>query len=313
MTLNAFLKSLLLMPLFETPGDGGAGGGTGTGADAGGTGAAGTGTGTAAGTAATGTAAGTSTAQPGAASGFTYKEDRSDWVPKHRFNEVNGQAQRARQLETELEVEKRRVQALSGVIPADPGSEKQRAIDAAFRAQYPHLVPLLDLSKEQIEALTSVPDQISRVGDSEKREWARLGKSQMTSLYAQVAESIGADSLNSDQQQDLQAGFANWFRARCGAEIQASEDGISDTLQRYEDGDPELMKEFVKRYTANWVEPARRRVTQQTLTRTRPTPNSQGRTQVTSVKRPEKFKNLDERIEYAASLAKERGVSFADR
>lgn len=314
MTLNALLKTLLF-PLLESPGDGGAGGGTGAGDGAGGTGAAGTGTGTADSTAAAAAAAAAASAQPGAGtSGFNYKEDRSKWIPPHRFNEVNTRAQRAVELEAGIAERDRKIAALAGVSPADPGSEKAKQIDAAFRAQYPHLVPLLDLKPEQIEALVKTPDQVKSAGDAEKRAWMRHGKSQMTSLYSQVAEAFGADALNDDQKQDLQAGFGTWFRAKCNAEVKASEDGVSTTLQRWEDGDPEVLKEFVKRYTSNWVEPARRRVTQQSLTRTRPTPNSQGRTQVTSVKRPDSFKDLDARIAYAAQLGKENGaLKFADR
>lgn len=307
MTLFALFGRLQL-PLFDATVDGSGGGGSGAGDAAA---AAATAATTAAGT----TGAAASTAQPGAASsGFSYKEDRSDWVPKHRFNEVNTQAQEAKTLREQIKDRDLKIAALAGVTPAEPGADRKKAIDAAFREQYPHLVPLLDLPKEAIERLTQVPQQVDRVSESEKREWARHGKSQMTSLYGQVADAIGSDTLNKEQQSDLQVSFGSWFRARCQSEIDASPERISETLQRYEEGDPELLKEFVKRYTDNWVEPARRRVTQQTLTRTRPTPNSQGRAQVTSVKKPEVFKNLDERIDYAAKLGKANGsLQFTDR
>jgi hypothetical protein len=297
MTLNAFLR--ILMPLQETPaGD--------TNAPAAVPAAA-----VPASTTVPASAAASSTAQPGASTGFTYTEDRSKWIPPHRFNEVNTRAQEAATLREQIKERDAKIAALAGLTPADPGSDKAKAIDQAFRAQYPHLVPLLDMKKEDIERLTKTPEQVERASNAEKRESQRHGKSQLSALYSQVAESIGADKLSDDQQSDLKFSFGAWFRSKCAAEIEASSDGqTSATLQRYEDGDPELLKEFVKRYTANWIEPARRRVTQQTLTRTRPVPNSGGRTQVSTVQRPEKFKNLDERIEYAANLAKERGASF---
>lgn len=251
------------------------------------------------------------TAQP---TGFTYTEDRSKWIPPHRFNEVNEKARRASELEAQLAERDRKIAALAGVTPADPNSEKAKQIDAAFRAQYPHLVPLLDLSKEQIEALTRTPQALDRTSQIEAREWARHGKAQMASLYTQVADAIGADDLNDDQKGDLRESFSSWFKSRCISEARAQglespED--SPTFKRYEDGDPKLLEEFTQRYTSTWVDPVRRRLTQQTVTtRTRPVPNSGGRQQVTQTQRPEKFNSLDERLDYAAKLYKERGGAF---
>lgn len=267
----------------------------------------GTGTTAAGGTGATG--AGTS-AQPGAAAaqtGFTYTEDRSKWIPPHRLNEVTTRATRAEQ---ELENSRRQVQALAGVQPNDPNAAKTQQVKDAFFEMFPAFRHLDKLTDEQMQQILTTPSRVADVSNAESREWARHGKTQMTSLFAEVAAEIGAEELSADQKADLKDGFSTWFRNKCQAELHASDGAESATLQRYEDGDPNLLREYVKRHSSNWVEPARRKVTAQTLTRTRPVPNSAGRAQVTSLQRPEKFANMDERLDYAAKLAKERGVVF---
>lgn len=236
-----------------------------------------------------------------AATGFSYQEDRSKWIPPHRLNEETTKRQT---LETQLAEARGRVAALAGVTTPDSQTEKAAAVKKAFFEMFPHL------SEEKMGERDAVANTAKQ---AEAREWARHGKAQMGAIYTQVAEALGAESLNEDQQSDLKESFANWLRNTCAKEMQASGGESSATLAAYEDGDKKVVEAFVKRYTASWVEPARRKVTAQTLGRTRPVPDSTGRSQVTSVKRPEKFANIDERIAYASDLAAERGFHFDDR
>lgn len=271
--------------------------------------AGGTGSDSAAGTTgATGTT-GTSSSQASgtgqaATTGFTYQEDRGKWIPPHRLTEESSKRQsletRAAQLEAELKSERARVQALAGVTPQDPNAEKSEQIKAAFFQMFPQFKHLASLNDEQMQQLLRAPEGLSAAQSIEQREWQRHGKAQLTNLYSQVADAMGAESLNDDQQSDLRESFKSWLTGKCKSELQASNGAESETQSRYEAGDPKLIEEFAKRYTNNWVEPARRRVTAQTLTRTRNVPNSTGRSQVTSVNKVPAFKNLDERIDYAA-------------
>lgn len=305
---------LLRFPLLDAAGDG-----TGGGAAAGSTGTAGAGAGSggASGTPATGSgAAATGTGTPSgeaartgaATSGFTYKEDRSDWVPKHRFNEVNQKAARVTEYEAAIAERDRKIAALAGVTPQDPNATKTEQLRAAMVDLFPQLGHLKDLTDEQMQRLLQSPDQASRAVEIEQREQARHGKAQMTALYLEIAEHIGADELSADQKADLRDGFSSWLKAKCNAEIQST--GDSATLTRYENGDPDLLREFAKRHSANWVEPARRKLTANTVARTRPVPNSQGRAQVTSLQRPAKFANMDDRLDFAAKSYLERGGQF---
>ncbi len=121
---------------------------------------------------------------------------------------------------------------------------------------------------------------------------------------------MNQDKLEPEQEADLRDSFTSWFKGRAEQELNASDGQTSKTLQRYEDGDGTLLDEFVSRYVKTWVEPARRVSTARVVNRTRPTPNSGGRAQVTTLQRPDKFKSMDERLDFAVGLAKERGVQF---
>jgi hypothetical protein len=247
-------------------------------------------------------------APPATPTGFSYAEDRSRWIPPHRLTEESTKRQT---LESELSTTRAQLQALTGVTPKDPATLKAEEVKTAFTQLFPHLTPLLSMSKEQIEALSKTPDVASRAISQEQRQWQRHGKQQLATIYTDVADAMNIEKLDADQQQDLKDTFTSWLKGKTTSELRASNGEESATLNRYEEGDPELLKEFVTSYVKRWVEPARRTATSQAVIRTRPTPNSQGRTQVTSVKRPDKFNSLDERLDYAANLAKERGVQFA--
>lgn len=261
--------------------------------------------------------------QTGQPTAFIYKEDRSDWMPRHRFNEASTKAQT---LESQLAERDRQIAALTGNAKPDASEQKAAQIKDAFFA-LPGMGVLKKLAErmteDQIDSLLEVPNQVSASRQAEMRQWERHGNEQLNTVAEKVAEAIGSDSLDDDQKSDLRTSMSSWIKARATQELQQAVDRygekavsqdqrrFSETIRRYEDGDVKLLDEFVTRYTKNWVEPARRSATARTFTRTRPVPDSGGRTPVTSsIKRPNSFKSLDERIDFAANLAKERGVQF---
>jgi hypothetical protein len=101
--------------------------------------------------------------QPGAAAGaggnaektYNYKEDRSDWIPRHRLNETSGKltaAEKEREtLKAELESERKRVQALAGVTPKDPKEQQTTEIKEALYSMFPQLKTLENLTSDQLE------------------------------------------------------------------------------------------------------------------------------------------------------------------
>ncbi len=323
-------------PLLDEAGDGGAGGGTGTGS----TGAGASGqqqTGQSGQQGSQGSQA-SSTQQPGqgtqsgasndggqprtgASSGNGQQFDPKDFIPRHRFNEVST---KNRELETQLQDLNRRLTLALGGDVTDPDTAKANAVKEAF-FKLPGmgaLRKLAELSEDQLEGLLSVPQHVNTSRQAELRQWERHGNQVIDTISERVADAIGSESLNEDQKSDLRDNFSSWIRARARTElsqavdrygedaVQQDERRFSPTIRAYEDGDAKLLDEFVTRYTKNWVEPARRTATARTSTRTRPVPDGSGRSAVSTIQKPEKFNSLDERLEYAAKLAKERGVVF---
>jgi hypothetical protein len=246
----------------------------------------------------------------GATSGFTYAEDRSKWIPPHRFNEVSQKARQVEALTTQLSEAQRRVEALAGVAPTDAAEQKAANIKAALLELVPELRPFIELSPEQRDALLQTPQFLARSQSQEQRGWQKHGNTQVHSISDRIAEALNVDALDDDQVTDVRENFAGWLKAKASAELEATGGTESKTLDRYENGDEKLLDEFVARYTKNWVDPARRQGVARTVNRARPVPSSGGRQAVSTVTRPDKFNSLDDRIEFAAKLAKERGAVF---
>lgn len=241
--------------------------------------------------------------------GFTYKEDRSQWIPKHRFDEVSRNAARVTQLENDNRQAQARIQALAGVTPGNPDADKAEQVKAAFLQMFPQFKHLAGMTEEQAQQLTQAPQHFQRQSEQEQRQWKRHGDQQVATISEKVAQAMGAEKLSDRQTDKLRSTFGSWLKSTAAAEYRAT--GESATLQKYEDGDPSITEAFVKEYTEDFIAPARRQVTAQQTTRSRPVPNSGGRNQVTTIKRPESFKSLDERLDFGAKLYQERGGSFS--
>lgn len=259
--------------------------------------------------------------RPGATSGGSQTPafDQKDFIPRHRFNEVST---KLRTLEEQNQDLHRRLTISLGGTPADPNAQKTEQVRGALIQMFPQLARLQQLSDEEFEALLQTPQHVSAARQTEVQHWERHGNQQLDTISSKVAEAISAETLDAEQRNDLRISLKSWLETRSRAELQQAADRYGDeavrhderlfspTIQRYENGDPKLLDEFVTRYTKNWVEPARRSATARTSTRTRAVPDSSGRQAVTSVDRPASFKNWDERLDYAAKIAKERGVQF---
>lgn len=287
---------------------GGEGAGSGSGAGA---------TGAAAGSGA-GAGAGSSSAGPGQAgstTGYTYKEDRGDWFPKHRYDEVNvkyqAESNRARDLERQLTEAQGRIRALAGVEPTDPGQQKLEAVRQQFFQLFPQFAKIAELNEEQLDRLLSAPNAVEAAQAAELRGWTKHGDTSVEYLTDKIAGAYGAESLNEQQSAGVRESFTNWLGAKIQVEIDQSGGRDSATLKRYERGDNSLLDEFVTHFTKQWVEPARRTAVSQETRRIRPVPDSRGRGQVTStLQRPKENASLDERLDYAVNRLKEQGVQF---
>ena len=320
----------IMSPLSDAVTDG-SGGGTAGSTDAGASGQQPTGTqqqpssqqsaqpGTPAGTQQQSGASNDGQTRTGAQSGNGQQFDPKDFIPRHRFNEVSG---RVREQDATIQDLQRRLTLALGGQPTDPQTQKSEQVRAAFFEMFPQFKRLAELSEEQFEALLQAPTAVQTTRQAEAQQWQRHGDQQIDSASERVAEIIGVDALDDDQREDLRVSLRSWLDTKARAElaqaverygeqaVREDERRFSPTIARYEKGDPKLLDEFVNRYTKNWVEPARRAATARTSTRTRPVPGSGSRTPVSTIQKPATFKNWDERLDYAAKLAKERGASF---
>lgn len=213
----------------------------------------------------------------------------------------------------ELESERRRVQALAGVAPQDPQAADSAQVREAFLKMFPQFEHLLSLDENTLTALAQVPQLISQGESAAQQQSTRHADQQMVYVNEGVAQALGVDTLDADQASDLRNTFSAWLQRRCQQELQESGGDQSSTLDRYERGDQKLLDEFTTAYTKRWVAPARRQQVAQAVNRARPVPNSGGRTMQTSVQRPAEFKSLDDRIAYAAEVAKSMGVIRGER
>lgn len=197
-----------------------------------------------------------STSSPGAAaatpppapapSAFTYKEDRSNWVPSHRIRQ---ESERAAKLERELEFERQRVAALSGVkhTPA-PNPERDR-----LKAELYEIAPELKEITEYRELLAEIKElklkeTLGTLQASHNQTWAQRGNATLNSLAESVREVYGAagKDLSPKAIQRIQRAFI--------AEIEADD----EMRGRYEAGDPSIVEEFVKDFTGGLLDPYRR-------------------------------------------------------
>jgi hypothetical protein len=303
------------MPDENTPGTGGttdtgAGGGNpGASAGAGAAGAGAAGSTTNDGTGGQAGAAGGAATRTGASNtGFTYTEDRSKWIPPHRLNE---ETQKHTQLKAQFDDLDRRFKLAIGGTPADEKTQKSEAVKEAFFQMFPAAKRLFSLPDDQLERLLQTPDAVAQTTAAEQRQWERHGNQALTYIGDRIADALHLEKLDTDAVEDIRPVFSRWLKSEIQKELQTSNGEKSDTLRRYEDSDQSLFDAFATHYTKRWVDPARRSSAAQTTNRTRPVPDSRGRNAVaSSVARPDKFNSLDERIEYAAKLAKERGVQF---
>ena len=183
-------------------------------------------------------------APPAPPPGFTYKEDRSNWVPSHV---VRQNTERARTLEQELAIERSRVAALSGVKPpAPPRNPQYDDIRNQMFEVAPELKDLIEL-KDKLKELTGLDlNEIRSIRESQSQSWVAHGNQTLRTLADKVKEAYGGADLSPKAVQRIARAFV--------AEV-----GEDPELQaRYEGGDMTIIDEFLRDYTGGILDPYRR-------------------------------------------------------
>jgi hypothetical protein len=195
---------------------------------------------------------------------FTYKEDRSDWVPRHRLNDNTSKYEKKiEELTNQITGIRTGVGRAFGFEKADPQAEQQEQIKTALLQVFPNLKALESMTPEKIQELM---ESAEGARSTTQAHWERHATSMLTTLESQVTEALGVENLTPTQQKNLRRAYREEARdclnaRNAAAQSGAAYDASNDFLARHERGDQSLLKEFAKSYLNDWFEPARRRAT----------------------------------------------------
>ena len=231
------------------------------------------------------------TAQPGAtpagtgaepAKKYAYDEDRSAWVDpsklKHRFTEVETRAAAAARKETEakfqaeLEARDKRIRALAGVENVDPQTAEDQKVLAELKR-----MGVVTLTKEEYEDFKKLRENAGASEAAALSVHERHAESMIVQVEQLVADEIGKD-LTPRQTRALRRAYRDAAEEAFAARQEdPSHDASNDFLARHDRGDKALAKEVADQFLQDWVEPVRRKVTNEAVTRNRPVPRSGGK------------------------------------
>ncbi len=249
---------------------------------------------------------------------FSFKEDRSDWVPRTRLNEVSGKLTKLEQetltLKQQLELSDKRTRALAGLETPDPKTVEADEIRSAISDMFPQLKALEGLSKDQLEEVLQAA-QVAR--SSSLATWERHALAIVEALESEVARAMDADKLTPTQSKSLRRAYREEAQVALHARQQAVQRGERETVEttgadtdfiaRHERGDKTLIKEFAKAFLDDWYEPARRAATTSMARRQmRPVPSG-GRTRTPIVAGQEKL-DLTNKAQFQKALLAARGA-----
>jgi hypothetical protein len=209
---------------------------------------------------------------------YTYNEDRSDYIPRHRLNEATGKLKAELDaLKTQLAeqggITTRLKQAFSGE-PSDADKQTQE-IKAALLQMFPGLDAVGELSKEQLQEVMAAAREAQQ---SASNHWTQHATRMLDTLSTEVQTALGVAKLSDTQSRRLRAAYRDELAAAVQARNAAAESGAqydasNDALAKHERGDVGFIKEFAKAFLDDWFEPARRSATQAQLRRNRPVPS----------------------------------------
>lgn len=176
----------------------------------------------------------------------------------------------------ELALERRRIQALTGVNPRSAEETDNEAIRARLQAV---MGPDFgSLSKEELAELRELKTQAAELKAENARRWESHGTRMLDSTVEAVAKEMGG-TLTERQQNRIKRAY-----------VQEAESNPA-FLARHEAGDPKLVGEFVKDFMEDFFEPARRSAMKTENDRLRNVPGSRDRSVVTSGGKKVDFSN----------------------
>lgn len=237
---------------------------------------------------------------------YEYTEDRSNWLPKHRFDEVSKKATTAEaeinKLKTQLEAEQKRVRAALGIETPSPEDTEAEALRAAMTKLFPGLAKLADgKSLEQLEQIVS---RLGAMEASDAGRWENHAEDMLGSLEQEVADALGVDELTDRQRKQLRRAYRDAAdEAEATRRAQPDGDYSKDFLARHAKGDKSLLKEFAKDYVGDWQTSVKKAADRQAAQRFRPVPRGGNSRPIT--RQPPKG-DMTKDTDFAEALAQAR-------
>jgi hypothetical protein len=203
---------------------------------------------------------------------YSFKEDRSSWVPPHRLSETTAARTRAEQerdaLKQRYEEAQARIQALAGVTPKNPQDVEAEEIKGIIAKMFPKIGLLDKLDEAALERVLQAAEVAEK---SSSAAWDRHTNGILTSLDVAAAKVLGVGKLDDKQSARIRRAFrdeANAAEQVRAQQVRRGERESMDTTQqdndfiaRFERGDAELVQEFAQDFLNGFIEPVRRSVT----------------------------------------------------
>ena len=209
---------------------------------------------------------------------FEYTEDRTDWVPRRRLDEYGRKsAEKAvrdaeARFQSELASRDARIRALAGVDPVDPQAAEDAKVKAELERMYPHLGKLTPEKLDKIEALLA---NASGIEAATMSVYERHAESMVVQVEQAVEEELGK-ALTPRQRRAVRQAYADAaeeaFTAR---QRDPAHDSRNDFLARHDRGDKTLATETAEEFLKDWVEPVKRKVTNDAVQRNRVIPRGE--------------------------------------
>lgn len=245
---------------------------------------------------------------------YSFKEDRSDWIPRTRLNEESGKRTK---LETELaqaraavELNEKRLRIAMGLEVVPKEDQEAAEIREALYKANPKLKLLDRLDEDTIERILGAAESATTATQA---QWARHRDGMLSNLEEEAADLLGVEKLSEPQTKRLQRAFREEAREQAQARAKAEQnqdatyDFDNDFVSRYERGDKKLLQEFAKSFIDEWGIPARRQANASAFDRNnRPVPRG-GRVRTPLTQGPPKIDYNDDDAFTKAMIAARNG------
>lgn len=246
---------------------------------------------------------------------YTFKEDRSDWLPPHRLREETGKRTKLETevatLRQEIETERKRVRAALGIeTPSKDEAELQETRELFFKS-FPEFAHLKDLTREDIQELLEAAREAR---GSTEATWQRHSAAMRTELENIAAELLRTQKLSDKQSARLWRAFREEAREQAQRRVRAekmqdpSYNFENDFSARWHRGDTTLLEEFAKTFYEEWAAPVRRTAVAAEVTRgNRPVPRGERHRSVVTQGPPNINYNDDNAFKQAIGAARTGG------